>query len=342
MRNLVHLVATSIDGFIDAVGLVLSNRGEPVMKWTILGVPSSAGGHTPGMDLAPAAIREAGLAPLLRAVGDEVIDGGDVRGSRRRPDPAHLDRQNIQQVARVADETATAVASVLAANRVPLVLGGDCTVTVGVMAGFRRAGQEAALLYVDGGPDLYTPGRIDYGNVDAMGVAHMLALQGSDAVLTTVEGPPPLLRPEHFVSYADALPEDGDDLELALLEELGIVRIPARRVHVDPEAASAAIQAIVSVGERFVVHVDVDVLAHHQMPLANMPNPDSEPWGLTVDELVAALRVFTADGRFAGLVLTEVNPGNAPDRSVLDDYVRMVVAGVGRAGRATSRSGRAL
>ncbi len=90
------------------------------------------------------------------------------------------------------------------------------------------------------------------------------------------------------------------------------------------------------------MHVDVDVLAHHQMPLANMPNPDSEPWGLTVDELVAALRVFTADGRFAGLFLTEVNPGNAPDRSVLDDYVRMVVAGVGRAGRATSRSGHAL
>ena len=307
--------------------------------WTLIGVPSSAGGHTPGMELAPAAIREAGLVRLLRAAGDEVIDGGDVRGFRRRPDLAHLDRQNVHEVARVADETATAVADVLAANRVPLVLGGDCTVTVGVMAGFRRAGREAALMYVDGGPDLYTPGLIDYGNVDAMGLAHMLALPGSDAVLTTIEGSPPLLRPDQIVSYGDALPEDRGDLERARVEELGIVRIPASRVHGDPEAASAAVQAIKIAGERFVVHLDVDVLAHHQMPLANMPNPDSEPWGLTVDEVVAALQVFTADDRFAGLVLTEVNPANAPDTSTLDDYVRMVVAGAGQAGRASNRSG---
>lgn len=99
----------------------------------------------------------------------------------------------------------------------------------------------------------------------------------------------------------------------------------------------AATQAIAEAGERFVVHVDIDVLAHHQMPLANMPIPDSEPWGLTVNELVAALRVFTADDRFAGLVLTEVNPGNAPDRSLLNDYVDMVVAGAGRAGRLSMR-----
>lgn len=95
----------------------------------------------------------------------------------------------------MADETATAVADVLAADRAPLVLGGDCTVTVGVMAGFRRAGREAALMYVAGGPDLYPPGVIGDGNVDAMGVAHLLALPGSDAVLTTIEGSPSLCSP---------------------------------------------------------------------------------------------------------------------------------------------------
>lgn len=324
---------------VDVSSVTRATADEVGTRWTLVGVPSSAGGHTPGMDLGPAAIREAGLARLLRAAGDEVVDGGDVRGFRRRPDPAHLDRQNIQEVARVADETATAVATVLAAGRVPLVLGGDCTVTVGVVAGFRRAGHEAALMYVDGGPDLYTPGLIEYGNVDAMGVAHMLALPGSDEVLTTIEGSPPLLRPDQIVSYGDALPEENGDLELALLHELGIVRIPARCVHDDPDAPALAIQAIASAGLRFVVHVDVDVLAHYQMPLANMPNPDSEPWGLTIDELVEALRAFTTDDRFAGLVLTEVNPGNAPDVTALDDYVQMIVAGVGRAGRVSSRSG---
>jgi arginase len=105
--------------------------------------------------------------------------------------------------------------------------------------------------------------------------------------------------------------------------------VPARAVHEDVGAAArTALEAIEGAGERFVIHLDVDVLGHLHLPLANMPNPDAPPWGLDVEELVAALRVFTASDRFAGLVLTEVNPGNAPDPSILRDYVRMVADGV--------------
>lgn len=298
-------------------------------SWGLIGVPSSAGGHTPGMDLAPAAIRAAGLVDELSRRGMTVVDAGDVRGFRRRPDPAHPDRQNIAEVARVADETADAVAAVLGAGRTPLVLGGDCTVTVGVVAGFRRAGLPAALLYVDGGPDLYTPGRIAYGNVDAMGVAHLLALPGADPVLAGIDGTTPLLRANEVVLFGDALPEDAPDLERELVEQLAIARVPASAVHEDAEAAArSALAAIEAAGDRFVLHLDVDVLGHLHLPLANMPNPDAPPWGLDVAELVTALRTFTASDRFAGLVLTEVNPGNAPDASTLRDYVRMVADGV--------------
>ena len=286
------------------------------------------------MDLAPAAIRNAGLAGELTARGHRVRDAGDVPGFRRRPDPAHLDRQNIGEVVRVALGTAAAVATVVASGDVPLVIGGDCTVTVGVMAGFRRAGPPAALLYLDGGPDLYTPGGIAYGNVDAMGVAHLLGLPGSDPLLTGVGGGSPLLRPAEVVVFGDALPEEGDDPERRLIDELGLVRIPAAEVHADPEAAARrALAAVRAAGERFVLHFDVDVLGHAHLPLANMPNPDAEPWGLDIAEVVAGLRIVTADDRFAGLVLTEVDPGNAPDASTLQEYVRMVADGVGPVSR---------
>jgi arginase len=59
-----------------------------------------------------------------------------------------------------------------------------------------------------------------------------------------------------------------------------------------------------------------------------MPNADAPPWGLSVPEVVTALRTFTASDRFAGIVLTEVNPGNAPDASTLTEYVELVVAGL--------------
>ncbi|MDN4614938.1 arginase family protein [Leifsonia sp. F6_8S_P_1B] len=298
--------------------------------WTLLGVPSSAGGHTPGMDLAPAAIRAAGLADRLRERGHTVSDAGDVPGFRRRPDPDHLDRQNIAEAARVAGDVAEAVANLLATGALPLVIGGDCTITVGVVAGFRRAGLPAALLYVDGGPDLHTPGTVDYGNMDAMGVAHMLALPESDPVLAGVGGAPPLLRSAEVVSFGDALPDEGDDLERGRLSDLGIPRFSAARIHDDPEAAArSALAAIESAGDRFVVHFDVDVLGHAHLPLANMPNPDAPPWGLAIPEVEVALRTFAASDRFAGIVLTEVNPGNAPDASTLRAYVDLVVAGIG-------------
>jgi arginase len=297
--------------------------------WGVLGVPSSAGGHTPGMDLAPAAIRAAGLVDGLIAAGDHVVDEGDVRGFRWRPDHDHPDRQNIAEVGRVAADTAASVERIVEAGRTPLVIGGDCTVTIGAVAGFRRLGTVPALLYFDGGPDLFTPGRTEYGNVDGMGLAHMLALPGCDPQLSTVVGDPPLLDPSEVVSYGDALPETGNDIEHVLLENLRIARVSAAEIHAGcAEAALRARHLVEQAAERFIVHFDVDVLGHGEMPLANMPNPDAEPWGLRVDEVITSLQTFSRSPRFAGIVLTEVNPGNAPDASTMTDYVTMVVQGL--------------
>lgn len=266
---------------------------------------------------------------MLEEAGDVVVDHGDLPGFRRRPDPVHPDRQNIDAVVRVVRDTADAVESIRGFDELPLVLGGDCTVTVGVVTGMRRAETATALLYFDGGPDLYTPGRAGYGNIDAMGLAHMLAIPGADTSLASVGGTIPLLRPEAVVTYGDAIPEGVGDLEEVLTEQLELRRIPATRVHEDVgSAAAAAVDAVEHAGNEFVVHFDVDVLGHMHMPLANMPNPDSPPLGLTIDEAVASLQVFSSSPNFAGLVLTEVNPANAPDQSTLVTYAEMVASGL--------------
>lgn len=281
------------------------------------------------MDLAPAALRAAGLLAGLATSGRAVLDHGDLAGFRRVPDPAHPDRQNIDAVARVAQDTASAVASMVKAGDTPLVLGGDCTITVGVVAGMRLAGTPTALLYFDGGPDLYTPGRIGYGNVDAMGLAHMLGIPGSDAKLTEIGGTPPLLQAEHVVLYGDAVPDDPADLESVLIQQLALTRIQADLVHADLSGAAEAARArIEGAGDRFIVHFDVDVIGHLHMPLANMPNPDAPPLGLSVQEVTTSLQIITASPQFAGIVLTEVNPNNAPNQYHLEHYAQMIVRGL--------------
>ena len=56
----------------------------------------------------------------------------------------------------------------------PLVVGGDCTITLGVVAGFARHGADVGLLYFDGDADLSTPASTGSGVLDSMVVAHLL------------------------------------------------------------------------------------------------------------------------------------------------------------------------
>jgi arginase len=272
-------------------------------QWSLIGAPSSAGAHTPGVEKAPAALRAAGLP---EALGD-VKDLGDVPGFRWRPDPSRPTAQNAPIVARVARDVAAAVA---AAPGLPLVIGGDCTVTLGLVAGT----DAPALVYVDGGPDLYTPRTRVNGNLDAMGLAHMLGLPG-----TSPEVAPPALTTDRVVVYGDHLPPG--DPERDLIDSLGLTHVPGAEVHRGPaEAAARARAAAESAAERFVVHFDVDVLAFAGAPFADVP----EPLGLSLAEAGTTLSILAASPQFAGLTITELNPDHLPEPSDLQPLVAML------------------
>jgi arginase family enzyme len=93
---------------------------------------------------------------------------------RWRPDPQQRRPHNLQAVLDVHGEASRRVGEILADGRVPLVLGGECSVTIAVMAALRARGLEPALLYMDGGVDLFTPATNPTGILDSMGVAHLL------------------------------------------------------------------------------------------------------------------------------------------------------------------------
>lgn len=231
----------------------------------------------------------------------------------------------------MARDTAAGVGRILAAGRVPFVLGGDCSITLGVVAAFVAAGRRPALVYMDGGPDLYTPDTRANGNLDAMGLAHMLALPGHLPEVAAAGPRVPLLTPGLVLSYGDALPESGADHEAALLADLGIVRFTAGEVRAGARAAAArAVAAAEAVSATFVVHFDVDVLRFVAMPIADVPDSGDEPRGLSLDEATESLATFVASPRFGGLVLTEVNPDHAPDPATLSDFAAAVAGAVAR------------
>ncbi len=173
----------------------------------MIGVPTSAGSHHAGQDRAPAALREAGFVSRLQEAGLDVADLGDVPGAVFTPDVASATARSLATVVQVASAVADAVAAALAGQRLPVVLGGDCTITLGVLAGLQRHDPGAALIYFDGDADLGTPQTTSSGVLDAMGIAHLLGL--ADNALSRLGPAWPMLTDDRLVlvGYDETDPE---------------------------------------------------------------------------------------------------------------------------------------
>jgi arginase len=281
---------------------------------SILGVPTSAGSHNPGQDKAPAAWRAAGLADGLRRAGLDVEDRGDLPAAPFRPVPPADGLRDIERVVTVARAVAAEVAAIRAHRRLPLILGGDCTITLGVLAGFGEAG----LVYFDGDADLATPERSESAVADTMGMTHMLG--GGSPRLAGLSSRDPLLRPEQVALFGFD-PAELDTGEWTELVSRHLYAAPAPAVRADPAGqARAALAYLERRTDTYLVHLDVDVLHTGLFPLANFPHFA----GLTLDQVSAALTAFTCSEKFGGLVITEVNPDHDPDGQLLAALAQVV------------------
>ena len=265
----------------------------------VLGVPSSAAAHGPGLERLPEALRAAGLVPALQGCGLTVVDHGSTTLARWRPDaPTRTNPHDVLRVAGVLREARAALEPLLAAGHWPVVVGGECTVTIAVLAALADAGRDVGLVYVDGGQDLQLPpDHPDEPIADSMGVAHLLDLPGTHAELAGIGPRRPLLAADRlcFVGYSD----DEEDVHGFVPSE----RIPAADVLDDPVAAAR--HAAAAVDGDFVVHLDVDVLDDCALPLADVPQHGR---GLDLPALGAVLTELVQDPACAGLVVVEANP----------------------------------
>jgi arginase len=289
----------------------------------IVGVPSSAGAFAPGQEQAPAALRAAGLVESLRRAGLAVDDHGDREVWRWRPDREKRRAQNLDTVVEVVGETAARVAEAAVPGAVTLVLGGDCTVGIGTVAGQVASGETIGLLYFDTHADLNVPDSVREGALDWMGMAHMLAEPGARPELVEAGGRAPLLAPEQVVLFAWG-PEQATAFERAAISRRGLTAVPVDEVAADPEAAAArALALLESRCERLLVHFDVDVVDFTDTPL-------SENWGrnegLPFATVLRALRPLLASPLLAGLTITELNPNHAEDGAGAIEQLASAVA----------------
>ena len=159
----------------------------------IVQAPSHLGLRAAGVEALPEALLTAGLAERLGARHGTRLAPG------LRPDhrPRHRPAQP-QGLGDYASRLADAVGTVLDQGAFPIVLGGDCTILLGITLALRRRGR-SGLLFLDGHADFYQPQADPTGEAASMELA-LVTGRGPDLV-TDLEGRRPLLRDEDVVVF---------------------------------------------------------------------------------------------------------------------------------------------
>jgi arginase len=280
----------------------------------LIGVPSSMGAFAPGQEKGPAVLREAGLVERLSSLDVGVADRGDGAVRRWRPDRENRRAQNLDAVVEVARETAGMVREARDGGYLPLVVGGDCTVELGTVAGFLSPGGSAGvrlgLIYFDLHPDLNVPSSVVEGALDWMGVAHMLGLEGATEPLSRSGPRYPLLEDDDVFLFSCG-PEQATGHERRAIEYRTLNGIPVDEVAADPEAA--AVRALAHMEARcdlILVHFDVDTVDFTDLPLSENTGRNQ---GLPFDVALRALGTLLGSTSLAAVTVTEFNPDHGEE-----------------------------
>ena len=297
----------------------------PSREVALIGAPSSAGAYAVGQEEAPRVLRELGLVERLGTAGCRVRDMGDGPTVRWQPDREHPRAQNAAAVVRVAVEVREAVREAIGRGELALVLGGDCTVGVGTVAGAVASGAEPGVVYLDMHADLNTPASVADGALDWMGVAHMLAVEGSTPELRDVGPLTPLLQPSQVVvvGYEDS---QATVWERETIARLGVRTVPAAELRADPHGAGTAALAMLAQHEQILLHLDIDVVDFVDDPLSENTGRNV---GVPLDTALDTAAAVLAGGRVSAVTLTELNPTHASaDPRAVERLVDGLVAAV--------------
>lgn len=271
----------------------------------VIGVPSDCSGRFVGCQLMPAALRAAGLTDALgaRDLGNLQVAIAD---PRRDPSTGVIGlRDLLNQSQIVRDHTQP----LLADGHRPLIIGGDCTLLIGVAAAVNRIHPDAGLLFLDGHLDCYDGETSVTGEGADMELAVLLGV-GEQPLLDFGERTPAfphgrvvVLGPfDEADAAADGAPDPrtfAPDTTIVTCDEL----------LADP--AGHARDALATLHHRasgFWLHLDLDVLSSDVMAAVDYPDPR----GLDYTQLTDILTIAFASPHLLGASVVILNPNQAP------------------------------
>lgn len=270
----------------------------------IIGVPIEFGAGRRGAQLGPDVMRSGGLQRSIEALHYAVRDignievrgsgGGDAVGGPGRP-------RNLDVVRETCLATADAVADSIRSNAFPIVIGGDHSIAIGVIAGIARVKGPQGVIWIDAHADLNTPETSPTGNFHGMPMG--VALGYAASYFPPPQFPTPAADASRcvFIGLRDLDPGEKRLLRqgnisvftMSDIDRMGMGKVMERAIEIAGNGPASA-----------HVSVDVDSLDPLIAPGTGTPVPG----GLTYREAHLAMELIAESGVANSLEVAEVNP----------------------------------
>ncbi|MFB2553557.1 arginase [Ensifer soli] len=270
----------------------------------LIGAPIEEGSGRRGAAMGPTALRIAGIDTALAGLGFTIEDTGDLS-----PEPAvelgtHKGARNLPVVAGFARALDAATHAAAARGHLPVILGGDHSLSMGSVSGMARhaavLGRPLFVLWLDAHADFNSPDTSPSGNMHGMPVAFFCGEAEFAPILASDR---PFVDPRRVYQLGI---RSVDQREREEIREHGVNVFDMRAI--DEHGVGAILREIIArvEAENGLLHVSLDV---------DFLDPDiapgvgtTVPGGATFREAHLVMEMLHDSGLVSSLDLVELNP----------------------------------
>jgi arginase len=271
---------------------------------SLIGAPTDVGAGDRGASMGPEALRVAGLVAALTGRGLEVRDCGNLSGPPNPGRAAVGGYRHLAEVAAWSREVHGAVHRELASDRLPILLGGDHSLSIGSISAVarhcRQTHRPLRIIWLDAHTDFNTADLSPTGSLHGMPVASLCGFGPRE--LTELGGPAPAIRPQWVRQLGIRSVDAGErrfvhEQQLAVFDMRSIDELGMRRAM---ELALADLEK----NTHLHVSFDVDVLDPEIAPGVGT----TVPGGMSYREAQLCMEMIADTGLVGSLDIMELNP----------------------------------